>query len=198
MSNNRIQLLIAAEAAKIIATEGQMHYGTAKRKAANRITGNSKAKNLPSNQQIESALREHQKIFGGTQHQELQTTFLKAAIDAMTFFDAFQPCLTGSTLEGTAEPYSRISLHLFAADTDDVLHLLLAHGIKFKQQQRRIRWQQGNHENKDFFQIEQTEQAFELAVFKNKNERPICPVSGLAQRRANIKEVKTQLKNLLT
>lgn len=188
---NRTQLRIAAEAARIIATEGQTHYGTAKRKAAARL--NSKSRNLPSNQQVEDALREYQLIYGGDHHQALQIELLEAAIDAMQFFSAFKPRLTGTVLEGTADRFSRINLHLFTDNHDEVIHYLMQYSIVFEQQQRRIRWQQNRYRQHDFIQFEKHGQDFELAVFSFRDPVPPCPVTGKPQRREKQQFVKQLL-----
>ena len=60
---------VAAEAARIIATEGQHNYHAAKKKAAERI-GVSERLALPSNIEVKEALSAYQNLYGGEQHQD--------------------------------------------------------------------------------------------------------------------------------
>ena len=66
-SSDRLRLEIAAEAARIMAVEGQRSYLAAKHKAAERL-GASTRGGLPSNSQIEQALKEWQFLYGGDAH----------------------------------------------------------------------------------------------------------------------------------
>ena len=59
--------LCCHQAARIMATEGQRNYRAAKRKAADRI-GVSSRLALPSNREVEEALRAYQEFYGGERH----------------------------------------------------------------------------------------------------------------------------------
>jgi len=65
----QIRAQVAAEAARIISTEGQHNYHAAKKKAAERI-GESERLALPSNIEVKEALRAYQNLYGGEQHQD--------------------------------------------------------------------------------------------------------------------------------
>jgi hypothetical protein len=58
--------MIAAEAARIMATQAQCNYRIAKQKAAERLGLNTKTA-LPSNVEVENALRAYQGFYGGQQ-----------------------------------------------------------------------------------------------------------------------------------
>jgi hypothetical protein len=60
---------VAAEAARIIATESQHNYHAAKTKAAERI-GVSVRLALPSNTEVKEALSVYQNLYGGSQHHD--------------------------------------------------------------------------------------------------------------------------------
>lgn len=81
---------VAAEAARIIATEGQQDYHTAKRKAADRI-GISDRLALPSNQEVQDALLSYQALYGGQQHSRNLEKLRLAAIEAMRKLAAYSP-----------------------------------------------------------------------------------------------------------
>src|SRR5690554_5247251 len=141
--NTRIRLEVAAEAARIMATEGQRSFLAAKQKAARRL-GAPARNGLPSNSEIEQALRDWQQLYGGSEHAQILLELRQTALSAMRFFKAFRPRLVGPVLEGTADGHSRICLHLFADDPDAIIHFLMENGLPFSQESRRIRWHDGS------------------------------------------------------
>jgi hypothetical protein len=185
---------IAAEAARIMATEAQRNYRTAKQKAAARIGVNSRLA-LPSNREIESALRAYQGFYGGDQHGRQLDLLRQAAIRVMRALDAFCPRLVGPVLDGTADRYSRVSLHLFSDPTDEVLLILNERGISYRQEERSIRWHDGGHRRIPVLVTEADGTAVELALFSRKDLRqaPPCPIDGQPQRRAPLAEVECLL-----
>ncbi len=58
---------IAHLAARIIAEDGVEDYATAKRKAA-RQAGVADTRQLPTNEEVEAALRTHHSLYGGDVH----------------------------------------------------------------------------------------------------------------------------------
>lgn len=129
---------IAVEAARLIAEQGLRDYHAAKLKAASHF-GHPDSLPLPRNAEIEEALREHQRLFQAGS-QPLQLARLRdAALEAMRFLARFEPRLVGAVLEGTADEYSAVCLHLFADDPDELTMFLRANGIPFDQQERRLR-----------------------------------------------------------
>ena len=73
---------VAAEAARIIATEGQHNYHAAKKKAADRI-GVSDRLALPSNMEIKEALYRYLDLYGGETHRENLRALRRTAVHAM-------------------------------------------------------------------------------------------------------------------
>ena len=108
---------VAAEAARIIATEGQHNYHAAKKKAADRI-GVSDRLALPSNMEIKEALYRYLDLYGGEAHRENLLALRRTAVQAMRQLAGFNPRLVGSALDGTAGPHTRIALHLTAFDLE--------------------------------------------------------------------------------
>lgn len=192
--NSRLRQQVAAEAARILATEGQRNYGQAKRKAASRL-GMSGRAGMPSNSEIAEELKRYQNLYGGEQHAERVTQLRAAAIEAMQFFGRFRPKLVGPVLEGTADRHSRISLHLFCETPDEVVSFLLDRGIRFEQETRRIRWHDDSFRDLDLVVIEAGGESFELALMAGGSWRqpPPDPVDGRAQRRAGTAEVERLL-----
>jgi hypothetical protein len=182
---------VAAEAARILATEGQRNYGQAKRKAANRL-GMSGRAGMPSNSEIAEQLKRYQTLYGGDRHTEAVNRLRQAALDAMRFFARFRPKLVGPVLEGTADRHSRITLHLFCETPDDVVAFLMSRNIRFEQEIRRIRWHDDTYRDLDLVVIEAGGESFELALMAGGSwkQPPPDPVDGRAQRRAGTAEVE--------
>jgi hypothetical protein len=109
----QIRLEVAAEAARILATEGQHNYHAAKRKAAERI-GVSERAALPSNLEVMDALSSYQALYGGPAHRDNIDMLRRTAARAMRRLERFRPRLVGSVLDGTANAHSRVALHVFA------------------------------------------------------------------------------------
>ena len=181
---------VAFEAARILATEGQRNYRSAKEKAAHRL-GVPVHGGLPSNSEVEAELKRYQAFYGGDAHRSAVHTLRRAAIDAMKFFERFRPKLVGPVLEGTADEHSRITLHLFCETPDDVVGFLMRHRMPFEQETRRIRWHDGRFRDLDLIVVEADGQVFELALMAGAAWRqpPPDPVDGQPQRRAGVAEV---------
>ncbi len=191
---NNIRRDIAVEAARIMATEGQRNFMAAKRKAADRV-GASTRLALPSNREVEEALRAYQGFYGGDRHAEHLMLLREVAIEVMRGLDDFRPRLVGPVLDGTADSHSRVSLHLFNDPPEAVLFHLEERGIDYRQEQRRIRWHDGNHRDIQLLVTEVQGVSVELALFSDLDLRqaPPSPVDGRPQRRAPLPEVEILL-----
>lgn len=188
---------IAAEAARIMATEAQRNFRVAKQKAAARIGVNSRLA-LPSNQEVEDALRAYQGFFGGERHDQQLQALRAIAIKVMEGLQAFSPRLVGPVLEGTADQYSRVSLHVFSDPAEAVALDLRERGIAFHQEERTIRWHDGGHRRIPLLVTEVDGSPVELLMLETRDLRqaPPCPVSGHPQKRAPIAEVECLLAGL--
>src|SRR5687768_11775794 len=88
---------IAHLAARLIAEDGVADYAAAKRKAA-RQAGVSDTRQLPTNEEIDAALRTHQSLYGGEEQLERLRDLRRRALEVMRELDRFNPYLTGSVL----------------------------------------------------------------------------------------------------
>ncbi len=192
--NNRIRQEVAAEAARIMATEGQRSYLGAKQKAARRL-GLSTSSSLPSNTEVEQALRDWHGLYGGEEHATVLQDLRRGALSAMQFLAPFRPRLVGPVLEGTADEFSRISLHVFMDDPDAIIHFLLDRKIAFEQESRRIRWHDGHFRQLEIVVIEAGGQIIELILMIGRNglQAPPSPVDGRAQKRMGASELEKLL-----
>ena len=124
---------IAIAAARMIVEEGA-DYGSAKRRAARQILGDTKVRGdiLPDNIEVEDEVRAHQALFfGDTQPQRL-LHLRQLAVELMEQLTQFSPHLTGAVLNGTAGEHSDIHLQLFAESSKDVAVFLMNHNIRFE------------------------------------------------------------------
>ncbi len=193
-SMRKLQMLrrdVALEAARIMATEGQHNFKAAKLKAAERIGINPRVA-LPSNLEIEEALRAYQGFYGGDAHSQNLEDLRSTAVDVMRALEIYRPRLVGPVLDGTADAHSRISLQLFNDPPDMVMLYLLERNIPFHQEQRRIRWHDGSFRDVELLVTEFEGASVELALFGTVDLRqaPPSPVDGKPQKRAGLPEVE--------
>jgi len=134
----RNRLRVAQEAARLMSEHGIRDFHHAKVKAAERL-GILDAQALPRNNEIEDALREHQRIFHADSQPQLLQERREAAIEAMRFLDRFDPRLVGAVLEGTADAHSAVCLHVFSDTSESVVLFLQERGVPITQQTRRLR-----------------------------------------------------------
>src|SRR5262245_6582154 len=111
---DNLRRALAQEAARIMAEHGISDFFVAKRKAAERLGVPDGGAVLPKNTEIEAALAEYQRLFGGASHAESLHAQRRAALSAMRYLREFEPRLVGSVLSGTATEHSEVQLHLFA------------------------------------------------------------------------------------
>jgi hypothetical protein len=195
----QMRLEVAAEAARIIATEGQHNYHAAKRKAADRI-GATERLALPSNSEVEDALRRYQGLYGGSAHVENLERLRGMAMDAMYHLQDFHPRLVGPVLDGTANEHSRVTLHVFSDSIESVVLHFLENGIPFSQEQRQIRWFNGDHRTLPLIVFERQDAVIELMIFDQVHMRqaPPSPIDGKPQRRATLSDVECLLTEAVT
>jgi hypothetical protein len=123
MSANDMRRLIAHEAARLIAEDGGLDYGAAKRKAARQL-GVPESHTLPDNRQIEEALRTYQSLYQSDEQQAELHKLREVALEYLLALESFDPWLTGSVLKGTANRHSDINLQLFT-DSEKELEFFL-------------------------------------------------------------------------
>lgn len=129
--------LIAHLAARLMAEDGIEDYALAKRKAA-RQAGVPDTRELPTNDEIDAALRTYQQIYHQEEHRDRLRALRETALRAMRELAQFNPYLTGSVLNGNAGKYADINLQLFT-DSPKVVELyLIDRGIPYRTAQSRL------------------------------------------------------------
>jgi hypothetical protein len=124
-------LEIAAAAARLVVDEG-MEYAAAKKKAARDVLGNRVARaELPANELLEDAVREHIALFcADTQPAELRA-LRETALTWMERLAEFRPHLSGAAWRGTATRLSAVHLDLYCDDPKAAEILLVNKGVDY-------------------------------------------------------------------
>jgi hypothetical protein len=128
---------IAHLAARLMAEDGIEDFATAKRKAA-RQAGTPDTRELPTNEEVDAALRTYQLIYHREEHRSRLRELRERAVRAMRELARFNPYLTGSVLSGNAGKYADINLQLFIDNEKAVELYLIDRGIGYKAAQSRL------------------------------------------------------------
>lgn len=194
-SVRQVRLELAHLAARLVAVDGINDYLVAKRKAAERLGVNNRQQ-LPSNQEIEQALTDYQRIFQGETQPRLLRQMRELALEAMQMLTTYRPRLAGAVADGTAGPQSEISLHLYADASEEIVMQLIDRGIPYASCERRVRLNATSVNNYPAYRFLAGGYPVVLIVFplKDRSHTPLSPTDGRAMQRLNI----TDLQQLLT
>jgi len=132
-----MRVRIAQLAARMIAVDGVRDYRLAKRKAARQV-GAPDSRNLPTNLEIEDALRAYQALYQADEHPEHLKRLRRLALEMMRLLEPFNPHLTGPVLSGSAGRHAEIHLHLYTDDVKELEVFLLNRKIPFRTRETRV------------------------------------------------------------
>lgn len=182
------QRRIAYEAARILTDSRSDDQTFAIHKAAARLGINNK-RLMPNREEVDSALREQQRLFRGGEQQTVVKKMRNAALQAMEALPQFNPLLVGPVYEGTADLNSRIRLYLFAPTPEEVAFSLMALHIPWHERDCSIKFSDGSRKAIPSFRFIADSNYFELLILPDTglNNRPIDP-----QDNRPIKGVTTQ------
>ena len=185
---------LAHEAARLMAESGIRDYHQAKRKAAERL-GILDDASLPRNREIEDALREYQRLFGGDAQALGLRQRREAALHALEFFAPFEPRLVGPVLDGTADANSAVALQLYSEDADAVPRFLEEHRIPAELRSRRLRLDRTRTGDFPVWLFSAEDLGFDLTVLPLEalRQAPLSGVDEKPMRRAS----RAQLQALL-
>jgi len=188
---------LAQEAARVMAQGGIEDFLQAKRKAAERL-GVDDAAVLPKNTEIEAALREYQRLFGGTSHHQTLKELRRTALSAMKLLREFQPRLVGPVLAGTATGHSEIDLHVFAEPAESVALKLMDYSVPHELHERRVRMDSERFLNVPSLRFPVEHWMIDALVFPVDGIRqaPYSPVDGRPMKRADAREVLELIDSL--
>jgi hypothetical protein len=190
-SEEHFRTLLAQEAARLFLEHGIEDYRIAKSKAAENL-GLRNFGALPNNREIEHAIAERNRIFGGNQHQHLLTSLRAVALTVMQNLRGFGPCLVGPVLSGNVTAHSTIKLHLFSDPAESVGMQLLEQGIRHNTTLRKHRLRRDQLEEFPGYRFFSDDCSIEATVFSegNKAHAPLSPVDGKPMQRAKLKDVE--------
>ncbi|HJQ64525.1 MAG TPA: hypothetical protein VJ834_16880 [Burkholderiales bacterium] len=136
-ARNDARSRIAHIAARLMVEDGIEDYALAKRKAARQCRA-SELRGLPTNEEVDEALREYQNLYGRDEHGIRLKELREKALGAMRELSQFNPHLTGSVLSGSAGKYADIDLQLFTDSVKAVELYLIERGVPYKTAQHRV------------------------------------------------------------
>jgi len=188
--SKQTQQRLAQEAARIMADQGLQDPMLASRKAAARL-GVGDTRQLPTPAQVEQALAEYRRLFGGIRHSRQLQQMRKTAVEAMQALNRFQPRLTGPVLQGSGDSRSPIQLHLFADTPEDVAFALLEMGIPWQQREKHHRYRDGTRRTYPSFHFRAGDSRVELVVFppSGLHHPPLAPSEQRPLERAPLERV---------
>jgi hypothetical protein len=180
---------IAHLAARMIAEDGISDYGLAKRKAAKQA-GAPDSRNLPTNLEIEDALRSYQALYQADTHPEQVQHLRELALEMMKILEPFDPHLTGPVLSGNVGRHAEIHLHLYTDDLKGLELFMLNQQIPFKIRETRV-WSGDTSVVVPTFQVSTQEADFAITVLLPQHRRQPLRVSseGRPLERAPIQSV---------
>ncbi|MCP5327655.1 MAG: hypothetical protein H7A18_00965 [Sinobacteraceae bacterium] len=190
-ADENLRRALAQEAARVMAEHGVHDFLFAKRKAAERF-GVVDGSALPRNTEIEAALAEYQRLFGGEEHVESLLAQRLVAIEAMRYLKDFQPRLVGPVLNGTATEHSDVQLHVFADTAENVAFRLMDSGVSYEIGEKRVKMNAERQLQQPSVHFEIDAQPVVAVVFPVDGIRqaPVSPVDGKPMRRADLAEVE--------
>ncbi len=136
-NNRQMRERIAQMAARLMAVDGVDDFALAKRKAA-RQAGAPDTRNLPSNEEVEHALRAYQQLYQADEQRDRLRHLREQAHEMMALLSRFDPYLSGAVLSGSAGKYSDIDLLLFTDSAKDVEMFLLDQRMDYRSGDRRV------------------------------------------------------------
>jgi hypothetical protein len=128
---------IAHLAARLMAEDGMEDIGAAKRKAARQL-GSGDSRNLPANEEVETALHTYRSIYQAQEHRDRLNALRLLALDMMETLAKFDPHLSGSVLNGNAGRHAEIHIDLFTDSPKAVEYFLVDSGTECKSSERRM------------------------------------------------------------
>lgn len=185
------QRRIAYESARILTEHRSDDQVFAIHKAATRL-GITDKRLMPNREEVESALREQQRLFRGNEQHNALMRLRHSALQAMQALNHFKPILVGAVYEGTADSNSHVVLHLFSDTPEEVIFALSDLRIPWHERDRQMKFSDGSHKSMPGFRFTADGILFELIVFPNKgsNNKPTDPLDNQPIQGAGIKQLE--------
>lgn len=177
---------LVAEAARLICEERVTDYRFAKQKAAQHL-GLSPRHAMPDNREIEAAVLEHQRLFGGCEYRERLGAMRECALKAMSLLADFKPRVCGGTVSGAIGEGHRVQLHAFSDSPEQIDLFLQDRRIEASQGERRYRFADGREMPIALASFEAGPIGVDVALFgaEDLRQAPLSPIDGRPVRRLN-------------
>ncbi|NWG38473.1 MAG: hypothetical protein HXY27_00695 [Hydrogenophilaceae bacterium] len=190
MKTNDMRRRIAHEAARLLAEDGGLDYGFAKRKAARQL-GAADSRNLPDNREVEEALRSYHSLYQGQEQRDRLAFLREIAVEYMEKFADFDPHLTGPVMNGTAGRHSEVNLQLFTDNEKELEFFLMNMKTNFKRSEIRFDGQIYPH-----YSLQDSRASIELTVYPTNDLRqmPRHQANGTL-RRIRLPQVRMLLQS---
>jgi hypothetical protein len=186
------RLRLADEAARLFADGSCATLLEARRKIGLRH-GIRQPAELPSESELEQALREHQRLFQSDSQPQALARLRTAAVEAMSALQTFRPRLVGDVLTGSAHAHSAVSLHLFADEPEAVIRCLIEFGIPYRSGSCRLHFGgEGKATVLPLLQFADADAEYRLSVIPLALEHsiPLAADGHGVMRRATLAEVR--------
>ncbi len=189
--SNALKERMAYEVARIMVEQGLSDFDRARRKAAAR-TGILDRRHWPSNEAVQEAISTQRRLFRTHRHGAEQGFLWCQAIQAMRLFQAFEPRIAGSALEGLMDPALGLELFLFADQPEEVLFELMDQRIPWRDGQRLMRYPDGQANALPVFRFLAGDTAVALIVLPRRALRhpPLDPVTERPLRGIRVEELE--------
>lgn len=182
---------VVHEAARIICEDGLTDYRLAKQKAVERL-GLGFGTPLPSNSEVQSAVLQHQRLFGGPSYTERLRKLRETAVSAMRLLVDYRPRLVGAAATGATNDEHRVQLHCFSDQPEGIDWLLHSNGIPFDVTARKPRYPDGEGPEVPVLNFMADDVGVSVSVFAERDQRraPLSPVDGHPQKRLDLAAVE--------
>lgn len=184
---------IAHLAARMMAVDGIDDLALAKRKAA-RQAGAADTKSLPTNEEVEEALRAYHQLYLPDEQRARLKHLRTQALEMMQTLAQFSPYLSGSVLRGNAGKYTDIDLLLFTDSAKEVEFFLLNRKIPFRIRDRRV-WIGDELRSVPSYSVSTDGADFDISVFSTLDLR--LSLRGTAEGRPFERARAESIRNLL-
>jgi len=184
---------IAHLAARMIAEDGISDFGLAKRKAA-RQAGAPDSRNLPTNVEIEEALRAYHQLYQADEQPERVHRLREVAVEIMRLLAQFNPYLTGAVLSGSAGRHADVHLQVYTDSVKELEIFLHNRTIPFRTRELRV-WIGDSVESVPDLVLSTAEADVHVTVLSPNHRRaPLrLSVDGRPLERAPLESVETLL-----
>jgi hypothetical protein len=182
---------VVQEAARIICEDGLADYRLAKQKAVERL-GLGFGTPLPSNADIQDAVIQYQRLFGGRAYADRLTTLRRRAVQAMRLLKDYRPRLVGAVATGATTDAHKVQLHCFADKPEQIDMLLGDAGLRFEVSERRYRLANGETLDVPVLTFMAEDVGVDIAVFPERGAHtaPLSPTDGLPMKRLELAAVE--------